>query len=100
MTYGGGAARAMPTQKLFTIVPPAIDKPLFVCYIVLMNNRLNKYRDDLTYPEWLLEHKAALVELYHSFSEDEDFHDQSFQFFTMDLYINTKHPVNIIEGSK
>ena len=68
-----------------------------MCYIALMNNRLNKYRDDLTYPEWLLEHKAALVELYDSFSKDEDFPDQGFQFFTMDLYINTKHPANIIE---
>ena len=69
-----------------------------------MNNRLLKYRDDLTYPEWLSEHKPALTDLFRSFSEDEDeslraLAQQGFQFFTMDLYINTKHAANIVERS-
>tara|TARA_Y100000593_G_scaffold64837_1_gene119510 strand:+ start:2833 stop:3045 length:213 start_codon:yes stop_codon:yes gene_type:complete len=67
-----------------------------------MNNRLLKYRDDLTYPEWLSEHKAALLELFDSFSKDDDeklrdITQQGFQFFTMDMYINTKHARNIVE---
>ena len=39
MTYAGGAARRVPTRKLFTIVPSALDKGVFRWYIITMKGR-------------------------------------------------------------
>ena len=67
-----------------------------------MNNRLLKYRDDLTYPEWLSEHSSSLKELFLSFSEDDDdglraVTEKGFQVFTIEIYLGTKHAANLIE---
>ena len=67
-----------------------------------MNNRLNKYRDDLTYPEWLSEHSASLKELFLSFSKKDDeglraMTEKGFQAFTIGIYLGTEHAQNITE---
>jgi hypothetical protein len=54
----GRAAAGMPTysRKLFTIVPPALDKPLFMWYIVSM-----KATNDIIDLTFIVAISAALI---------------------------------------
>ena len=61
-----------------------------------MKNRLNKHLNDLDYPTWLEENKNALVKLYDSF-KDETNSAMEFQGFTIGMYMETKHAMNIAE---
>lgn len=61
-----------------------------------MKNRLLKYRDDLTYPEWLEENKTNLEKLHEIFKNEHEA-DMNFQHFTIGMYIETKHAMNIAE---
>tara|TARA_B100000959_G_scaffold277355_1_gene333786 strand:+ start:538 stop:732 length:195 start_codon:yes stop_codon:yes gene_type:complete len=61
-----------------------------------MRNRLNIYRDDLTYPEWLEEYKTNLKKLHEIFKDEHEC-DMDFQGFTIGMYMETKHAMNIAE---
>ena len=61
-----------------------------------MKNRLNIYREDLTYPEWLEEYKTNLEKLHEIFKKEHE-SDMDFQGFTIGMYMETKHAMNIAE---
>lgn len=61
-----------------------------------MKNRLNLYRDDLTYPEWLEEYKDNITRLYNDF-KSETGSGMDFQGFAIGMYIETTHASTIAD---
>ena len=58
-----------------------------------MKNRLLKYRNDLTYPEWILEYEEQVTELFESFKDDPEFPSETttLQSFSIGIYLETTH---------
>ena len=62
-----------------------------------MKNRLLKYRDDLTYPEWISEYKSQVTELFKSYCEEHEIDESEegrFLGFSIGLYLETCHASN------
>lgn len=51
----------------------------------------NTNRDDLTYPEWVEDQVISLKLLYADLDSDMDF-----QSFTIKMYMETKHAINLM----
>ena len=67
-----------------------------------MKNRLLKYRDDLTYPEWISEHEATLEYLYAKYKleetgEEANFLSEDFQGWCVGMYLETSHAQNRLD---
>ena len=56
-----------------------------------MKNKQSANRDDLTYPEWVEDQVIVLKLLYADLDSDMDF-----QSFTIKMYMDTKHDINLI----
>jgi len=61
-----------------------------------MKNRLNKYRDNLDFPEWMAEFEEQLAQLYASYVAETG-SAQEFQSFCIGMYLETTHAMNLIE---
>ena len=57
-----------------------------------MKNRLK--RNDLTYPEWVEDQVIALRLLYADFKNETN-SSMDFQSFTIGMYMDTKHAINL-----
>ena len=64
-----------------------------------MKNRLLKYRDDLTYPQWMQTHKEDIKNLFASFRDDPEFlsidESTNFHVWTIEMYLSTVHASNL-----
>ena len=56
-----------------------------------MKNKQSANRDDLTYPEWVEDQVIVLKLLYADLDSDMDF-----QSFTIKMYMDTQHAINLI----
>ncbi len=69
-----------------------------------MKNRLLKYRNDLTYPEWMEAYKEDIENLFASFRDDPEFADidesTNFQAWSIELYLGTIHAYNLAEQAE
>ena len=69
-----------------------------------MKNRLLKYRNDLTYPEWMEAYKEDIENLFASFRDDPEFpsvdESTSFQAWSIEIYLGTVHAYNLAEQAE
>ena len=64
-----------------------------------MKNRLLKYRDDLTYPQWMQTYKEDIESLFASFRDDPEHpsidESTNFQAWSIEIYLGTVHAYNL-----
>ena len=65
-----------------------------------MKNRILKYRDDLTYPQWMQTYKEDIESLFASFRDDPEFpsidESTNFHIWTIQMYLETVHASNLV----